>query len=79
MPQAGFFGVQIVAPRSIIACVKSPARRCGTSVSARARISAFAAGNSASIANSRAITRSMLPSIATARRSNAIAAIAAAV
>ena len=35
MPQAGFFGVQIVAPRSIIAWVKSPARRCGTSVSAR--------------------------------------------
>ena len=50
MPQAGFFGVQIVAPRSIIAWVKSPARRCGTSVSARARISGFAAGSSVSMA-----------------------------
>ena len=29
--QAGFFGVQIVAPRSIIAWAKSPARRCGAS------------------------------------------------
>ena len=73
------FGEQIVAPRSIIAWVKSPGRRDGTSVSARARISDFAAGNSASIAKSRAITRSMLPSTATARRPNAMAAIAAAV
>ena len=29
--QAGRFGVQIVAPRSIIACAKSPARRSGVS------------------------------------------------
>ena len=28
--QAGFFGVQMVAPRSISACAKSPARRAGT-------------------------------------------------
>ena len=50
MPQAGFFGVQMVAPRSIIAWVKSPNRRGGSSASARARISALAAGNSVSMA-----------------------------
>ena len=42
--QAGFFGVQIVAPRSIIACAKSPARRSGVSASASARIVGLAAG-----------------------------------
>ena len=60
--QAGFFGVQIVAPRSIMACAKSPARRCGVSVAASARISGLAPGSSSSTAKSRAITRSILPS-----------------
>jgi hypothetical protein len=50
MPQAGFFGVQMVAPRSIRLCVKSPKRRPGSSASARARISVLAAGNSVSMA-----------------------------
>ena len=36
MTQAGFFGVQIEAPRSIMACAKSPARRAGVSCSASA-------------------------------------------
>ena len=35
--QRGRFGVQIVAPRSIIACAKSPGRSAGTSVSTSAR------------------------------------------
>ena len=39
MAQAGRFGVQIVAPRSIRACAKSPGRSAGTSASARSRIS----------------------------------------
>ena len=69
----------MVAPRSIIAWVKSPGLTSGTSISAKRRMSGFAAGSGASTANSRAITRSMLPSIATARLSKAIAAIAAAV
>ena len=77
--QAGFFGVQIVAPRSIIACAKSPARASGTSVCASAADLRLGGRQSRSIANSRATTRSTLPSTATARRSNAIAAIAAAV
>ena len=47
---------------------------------ARARaMRGFAPGSSSSTANSRAITRSILPSTGLARRSNAIAAIAAAV
>ena len=45
--QAGFFGVQMVAPRSIIACAKSPARGVAASAPRRgARMSALAAGNS---------------------------------
>ncbi len=77
--QAGLFGVQMVAPRSISAWAKSPARAGGISVAVRRRISAFAAGNSSSTANSRATTRSILPSTGAARASNAMAAIAAAV
>ena len=41
----GFFGVQMVAPRSIIACAKSPARRGGVSSRARRRSSGLAAGS----------------------------------
>ena len=60
--QAGFLGVQMVAPRSIIACAKSPGARAGVSASARRRISGLARGSGSSIANSRATTRSTLPS-----------------
>ncbi len=77
--QAGFFGVQMVAPRSISACAKSPARRGGSSDAASALMRGFAAGNSSSTANSRVTTRSTLPSTGTAGASKAIAAIAAAV
>ena len=77
--QAGFFGVQMVAPRSISACAKSPARSAGTMHAVRRRISALAAGNSCSSAKSLATTRSTLPSTAAAGASNAMAAIAAAV
>ena len=66
--QAGFTGVQIVAPRSISACAKSPARASGASVCARRWISGLAAGNSSSTANSRVTTRSTLPSTGTALR-----------
>ena len=77
--QAGRFGVQIVAPRSIRPCAKSPGRSAGTSASASARIAGFAFGSGVSTRNSRETTRSTLPSTAAAGRSNAIAAIAAAV
>ena len=43
--QRGRFGVQIVAPRSIIACAKSPGRSAGTSGSSAVRMSGFAAGS----------------------------------
>ena len=43
--QAGRFGVQIVAPRSISACAKSPGRSAGTSASASSRITGFALGS----------------------------------
>ena len=66
--QAGFFGVQMVAPRSISACAKSPARFAGTRPSASRRICAFAAGSSSSTAKSLATTRSTLPSTAAAGR-----------
>ena len=46
--QRGRFGVQIVAPRSIIACAKSPGRSAGTSVSSVARISGLASGSGVS-------------------------------
>ena len=77
--QAGFFGVQIDAPRSISACALSPARLSASSVAANSLISGFACGSASSTANSRYTTRSLLPSSGMARRSKAIAAIAAAV
>jgi len=46
---------------------------------ARAAITDFARGSSSSIANSRATTRSILPSTGMTRRPKAIAAMAAAV
>ena len=42
--QAGFFGEQMVAPRSIMACAKSPARRCGVR-RAQAAAAGLAAGS----------------------------------
>ena len=66
--QAGRFGEQIVAPRSIIACAKSPERFGGSNDAASRLIPGLAAGNSSSTANSRAITRSTLPSTGTAGR-----------
>ncbi len=77
--QDGLRGVQIVAPRSIMACAKSPGRAAGTSCSTIAWICGLAAGSGVSIASNRAITRSTLPSTTAAGRSKAIAAIAAAV
>jgi len=71
--------VQSVAPRSIIACAKSPARRSGVSVAASRFSSGLAAGSGVSMANSRATTRSILPSTGLALRSKAMAAMAAAV
>ena len=50
-----------------MACAKSPARRCGVSCPASARMRGLAAGSSSSTANSRAITRSILPSTGLAR------------
>jgi hypothetical protein len=55
--------VQIVAPRSIIACAKSPARSAGVIASAAARIALRAAGSGSSISHNRATTRSTLASI----------------
>ena len=77
--QRGRRGVQMVAPRSIIACAKSPGRSFGTSLSSQARISVLASGSGVRMANRRAITRSTLPSTTAAGLSKAIAAIAAAV
>ena len=48
--QAGCFGVQMVAPRSIRACAKSPARRAGVSPSARRRNRGLACGSGSSTA-----------------------------
>ena len=67
--QAGFFGVQMVAPRSIIACAKSPARARGVSARAkRADLAAWPPAAASSTAKSRAITRSILPSTGDRRR-----------
>ena len=77
--QDGRSGVQSIAPRSIMACTKSPGRSAGVRLSARRRMSTFAARRGASTAKRRATTRSMLPSTGVARLPNAIAAIAAAV
>ena len=49
--QDGLRGVQIVAPRSIIACAKSPGRDAGSSCSTMARISGLASGSGVSIAS----------------------------
>jgi hypothetical protein len=84
--QAGFFGVQIDAPRSIRACALSPARDAASpapehpiSVAANFWMRGLAFGGGSSTANSRDTTRSILPSTGMVRRSKAIAAIAAAV
>ena len=77
--QAGRFGVQIVAPRSIRAWAKSPGRAGGTSSGVSARRSGFALGNGSSMVKSRDTTRSTLPSTAAAGWLKAIAATAAAV
>ncbi|MNL47317.1 hypothetical protein D3C87_1700990 [compost metagenome] len=75
--QAGRFGVQIVAPRSIIACAKSPGRSGGVSSATFAFMAGFEPGRGASIAKRREMTRSTLPSITAACRLNAMAATAA--
>jgi len=64
--QAGFFGVQMVAPRSISACAKSPERAGGSNDAASALMRGFAAGSSSSTAQSLVTTRSTLPSTGTA-------------
>ena len=69
----------MAAPRSIIAWAKSPGRLAGVRVAARRRNSLLAAGSGWRTANSRATTRSMLPSTGVAGSPKAIAAIAAAV
>ena len=79
LPQAGRLAVQMPAPRSISACAKSPARFCGTSDLPSASSLALAPGSGSVTANSRAITRSALASIAASRASKAMAAIAPAV
>ncbi len=78
-PQRGRREVHTVAPRSIIAWAKSPARRSGVSIRARSSINGRAAGNGVSMASSRATTRTTLPSTGVALRAKAIAVIAAAV
>jgi len=78
-PQSGLRGVQTVAPRSISACAKSPARAAGSISSTFSRTRRFACRKGAAMAWSRAITRSTLPSIAAEGASKAIAAIAPAV
>ena len=77
--QFGRRGLHTVAPRSISAWAKSPARWRGVRRCATSAISGLAAGNGVSIRWSRDITRSMFPSTGVAGWSNAIAAIAAAV
>jgi hypothetical protein len=62
-----------------MACAKSPDRCSGVNVAASALISALAWGSGVATANSRATTRSILPSTGVARLPKAIAAIAAAV
>ena len=77
--QSGRLGVHRVAPRSIMACAKSPGRSCGTSPAFFSLTSAFSAGSGVCISNSRASTRSILPSTGAAGRLKAMAAMAAAV
>jgi hypothetical protein len=71
--------VQIDAPRSIIACAKSPGAADGTSDAAREPISALASGRGVVTQKSRATTRSILPSTGAALVPKAMAAMAAAV
>ena len=49
MSQEGCFGEQIMAPRSIIACAKSPGRSTGTMAAALALISDFPADSGVEI------------------------------
>lgn len=77
--QTGDFGVQIVAPKSIIACAKSPALTFGASMVAMALMSGLDAGNGLVIAHSLESTRSMFPSTGAACLPKAIDAMAAAV
>lgn len=77
--QSGRRGVHTVAPRSISAWAKSPGRPGAARAAASRVIPPRAAGSGVSMACSRASTRTTLPSTGTAGRSNAIAAIAAAV
>ena len=79
MRHDGRFGVQTVAPRSISAWAQSPDRAPHAKVCARRLSCAFAAGNGCLTANSRAITRSMLPSTGMVEAPKAMAAMAAAV
>mmetsp|Transcript_2594 Transcript_2594/g.9426 ORF Transcript_2594/g.9426 Transcript_2594/m.9426 type:complete len:248 (+) Transcript_2594:561-1304(+) len=77
----GFFGAHVVAPSSIIAWLKSPARAGSTNASATARIS-FAAvpfNGSPLIIHARVNTRYTLPSTAAAGVPNAMDATALAV
>ena len=65
--QAGRRGVQIVAPRSIIAWAKSPGPVAGTSARHSVRSRGLASLSGVTIAKSREITRSTLPSMTAAR------------
>ena len=78
--QAGRFGVQMRGAE-IHQRLREVAGAAAAADSDRGELldRGFAAGNSSSTANSRATTRSTLPSTGTAGASNAIAAIAAAV
>ena len=74
------FGVQMVAPRSISAWAKSPARSLGHHCASAARGSAaWRRARASRWHRARAITRSTLPSTAAARRPKAMAAMAPAV
>ena len=81
--QAGLAGVHTVAPRSNNAWAKSEgrARAAGSrpSCSASPRSDGLVCGNASVTANSRATTRSTLPSTGTIGASKAIAPTAAAV
>ena len=72
-------GLHTLAPRSISACAKSPARLAGVRARASRLISGLAAGSGVFTANSRATTRSMLPSTGIVAAPKAMAAMAAAV
>ena len=71
--------MQRLAPRSIMAWAKSPAPLLPASASPPGADLLLAAGSGRLTANSRAITRSMLPSTGVAGAPKAMAAIAAAV